>query len=182
MVVVRPSWVTSMKRTALEIDASQVASSSKNSKVAPQLSLKRMEQEAEQKLQIPAAAADPCHLVSSSSNVKVTWTDQTTDVTEKLSLSTLSKAIFDGKYMSSEFRCQPTDSEHTIEKKLMAAINGRGALNLGKGKTLECLAYNQIKTVDGGRLDILVYDKLTRAVPKRWKRKSQMIRLFYLYF
>lgn len=61
-------------------------------------------------------------------------------------------------------RTMKTVPEKILEKKIMEIVLGRGKLKLNGDRELDTTAINQVFTMDEGRLDVLVFDRLGRLM------------------
>jgi len=96
--------------------------------------------------------------------VKVDYVDDVGAILRILKLSgpDVPASLKDGRPLFEVYGFDEIVSESVLESTVMSFVKSRGTLELKDGKVLNCIAVNQVYTVDQGRLDVLIFDKLTR--------------------
>lgn len=68
----------------------------------------------------------------------------------------------DGQYLFENFFFEETVPEAPIQDRVMSILQAEAKIDLGQGKVHQIESRQQIHTFDRGRLEILVYDTLSR--------------------
>lgn len=112
-------------------------------------------------IHIDLGKVESTKLAPLNGGVLVEYVESHENLLKTIGLDPLPAAFFDGTLLHSEFKFPENASEKDIEKKLLEIINSKRNIDTGEGRPLlHCQAYNQVKTFDGGILDIIVFDEL----------------------